>query len=55
MLLLSVGIILRGRFVHTHISGNKALEDQGVHCASTQDAEMRADNPRAVAEHRARR
>ena len=51
VLLLSVGILIKGRFVNTHVSGNKALESCGVHCASTQDAELRTKNPHAVSEH----
>ena len=51
VLLLSVGILIKGRFVNTHVSGNKALESCGAHCASTQDAELRTKNPHAVSEH----
>lgn len=51
VLLLSIGILIKGRFVNAHVSGNKALESCGVHCASTQDAELRTENPHAVSEH----
>jgi len=30
-----------GRFPNTHVSGNKALRDRGIHCAQTQDWEDR--------------
>lgn len=52
MLLLSVGIFIKGKFVNTHVSGNKAMAKAGVHCASTQDREDRMLNPHSVQEHR---
>lgn len=51
MLLLSVGILFKGRFANTHVSGNKALAQQGVRCATTQDREARSPKPHAVNEH----
>ncbi|MDR1518145.1 MAG: hypothetical protein LBS52_08660 [Dysgonamonadaceae bacterium] len=33
-----------GKFPNTHIGGNKTLTDRGIHCANTQDAEMRAES-----------
>lgn len=51
MLLLSVGIFIKGKFVNTHVSGNKAMAKAGVRCASTQDREARTPNPHAVQEH----
>ena len=33
--LLSVGIIIKGKFVNTHISGNKAMQRHKVACATT--------------------
>jgi len=26
-----------GKFVNTHVGGNKFLKSQGIHCATTQD------------------
>jgi len=50
VLLLSVGIIIKGRFVNSHVSGNKYLRRKGVHCAQQQDREARRENPFAVQE-----
>lgn len=49
--LLSVGIIIKGRFANTHISGNKAMQRHKVSCATTQDKEARIVKKNAVAEH----
>ncbi|RRD75453.1 hypothetical protein EII14_08440 [Alloprevotella sp. OH1205_COT-284] len=49
--LLSVGIFIKGKFVNGHVSSNKALAREGVHCATTQDRESRTENPHAVKEH----
>jgi hypothetical protein len=37
--LMSIGIILKkgGTFPDTHIDGNAALRNRGIHCAVTQD------------------
>lgn len=37
--LMSIRILLQknGKFPNTHIGGNKALNDQGIYCATTQD------------------
>lgn len=51
VVLLSVGIIVKGRFVNSHVSGNRALRRQGIHCAQQQDREARLSNPHAVKEH----
>jgi len=42
-MLLSVNLILKknGSFPNTHIEGNKAMEERGIHCAIEQDREMR--------------
>lgn len=48
--LLSVGIIVKGRFVNAHVSGNVALRRKGIHCAQQQDREARRENPFAVKE-----
>lgn len=50
VVLLSVGIIVKGRFVNSHVSGNRALRRQGIHCAQQQDREARQSNPHAVME-----
>lgn len=50
LVLLSVGIIVKGRFVNSHVSGNRALRRKGIHCAQQQDREARAVNPHAVKE-----
>lgn len=50
LVLLSVGIIVKGRFVNSHVSGNRALRRKGIHCAQQQDREARASNPHAVKE-----
>lgn len=50
IVLLSVGIIIKGRFVNSHVSGNRALRRKGIHCAQQQDREARAYNPHAVQE-----
>lgn len=47
---LSVGIIVRGKFVNSHVSGNRALRRKGIHCAQQQDREARAYNSHAVKE-----
>ena len=49
--LLSVGIIIKGRFVNTHISGNKAMQRHKVSCATARDTEARIAKKHAVAEH----
>lgn len=54
-IIISVGILLisfvflaitllikkNGRFPNTHVSGNKAMRDRGIHCVQTQDWEDR--------------
>lgn len=53
ILLLSVGIFIKGKFVNTHVSSNKALARKGVRCATGQDREARTENPHRVNEHSA--
>lgn len=50
IVLLSVGIIIRGKFVNTHVSGNRALREKGIHCAQQQDREARVEKRHAVKE-----
>lgn len=47
---LSIGIIIKGKFPNTHVSGNKALQRKGVSCAQSQDREARKKNPHATPE-----
>lgn len=41
ILLLGVRVFFTkdGRFPNTHVGGNKALRERGIHCAKTQDLE----------------
>lgn len=50
VVLLSVGILLKGRFPNSHVSGNRALRRRGIHCAQQQDREARNASTHAVAE-----
>ena len=50
VILLALGIIIRGRFANSHVSGNRYLRKQGIHCARQQDREARIPNPHAVKE-----
>lgn len=52
---ISIGIIVRGKFVNSHVSGNRALRQRGIHCAQQQDREARAANPHAVQERENRK
>lgn len=54
LVLLSVRLFVGKRFVRTHVDQNKALARKGIHCAQSQDAEMRRSNRLAVEEHRNR-
>lgn len=50
VVLLSVGVVVKGRFVNSHVSGNRALRRKGIHCAQQQDREARKHNSNAVEE-----
>lgn len=50
MALLCIGIVLKGKFPNTHVSGSKALRKRGIGCVQSQDREARKANKRAVAE-----
>lgn len=50
VVLLSVGILLKGRFPNSHVSGNRALRRRGIHCAQQQDREARNASTHAVKE-----
>ena len=47
---LCIRIWVGKRFVHTHVDGNKALNEKGIHCVQSLDAAKRQDNPHAVSE-----
>lgn len=50
MLLLTIGIMLKGKFPNLHVSGNKAMRQRGIGCVQSQDREARKANPHAVEE-----
>lgn len=50
VLLLCVGILIKGKFPNTHVSKTR----HGISCAKTQDTEERTRSPYAVNEHSAR-
>jgi hypothetical protein len=50
--LICVRLFVGKKFVHTHIDGNRALNKQGIHCAQSQDRQMRRERRTAVKEHR---
>lgn len=51
VLFICIRVILGKKFVHTHIDGNRALNKQGIHCAQSQDRQMRRARRTAVQEH----
>lgn len=50
IVLLSVGVIIKGKFPNIHVGGNKALQKKGIGCAQSQDRAARRVNRRAIAE-----
>ena len=50
LLLLSVGVIFRKdhSFRSEHIHQNKRMKQDGIHCSTAQDKEMRRTNPRKI-------
>ena len=50
VLFLSIGIIFKGRFPNTHVSGNKEMRKRGIGCVQSQDREARKKNKHAIAE-----
>jgi hypothetical protein len=50
MLLLSVRVILKknGKFSSQHISENKRMRQDGIHCANSQDREARRKNTNKI-------
>lgn len=48
--LLCIGIIIKGRFPNTHVSGNKEMRKRGIGCVQSQDREARKENKHAIAE-----
>ena len=50
VLFLCVGIIIKGRFPKTHVSGNKEMRKRGISCVQSQDREARKKNMHAIPE-----
>lgn len=52
IVLLCISILIKksGRFPNTHVSGNKAMRDRGIHCVMDQDREARSVSPYHVKE-----
>ena len=50
VLFLCIGIIIKGRFPNTHVSGNKEMRKRGIGCVQSQDREARKENPHRIAE-----
>ena len=50
MALLSVGVIFRKdhSFRSQHIHANKRMQQDGIHCSTAQDREMRRNKPRKI-------
>lgn len=50
MLLLSVRVLLKkdGKFSSQHISENKRMRQDGIHCATSQDREARRRNTNKI-------
>lgn len=49
-LLLGVRLLLGKQFIHTHIEGNKAMNDQGITCYRDMEKKERCHNRFAVSE-----
>ena len=50
VLFLCIGIIIKGRFPNTHVSGNKEMRKRGIGCVQSQDREAQKKNPNAIPE-----
>ncbi|MCI7576190.1 MAG: hypothetical protein MSS82_05350 [Bacteroidales bacterium] len=50
VILLSIKMILRknGRFSSIHISDSKAMRERGIHCATSQDREIRRNSNKKI-------
>ena len=50
MLLLCVRVVIRknGKFSSQHISENKRMKQDGIHCATSQDREARRKNTNKI-------
>lgn len=50
VILLSIKMILRkdGRFSSIHISDSKAMRERGIHCATSQDREIRRKSNKKI-------
>ena len=53
-LLLSIRVILKknGRFSSQHISENRRMREDGIHCATSQDREARRKNTNKIDIHK---
>ena len=47
---LCIGIIIKGKFPNTHVSGNKEMRKRGIGCVQSQDREARKKNKHAISE-----
>ena len=47
---LCFGIIIKGKFPNTHVSGNKEMWKRGIGCVQSQDREARKVKKHAIAE-----
>ena len=47
---LCIGIIIKGKFPNTHVSGNKEMRKRGIGCVQSQDREARKVKKHAIAE-----
>ena len=55
VLLLSIGIIIKGRFPNTHVSGNKEMRKRGIGCVQSQDREASKEKKHAIAERESKK
>ncbi len=52
LLLLGVRLLCGKKFIHTHVDGNRALQQRGIHCAQATDRLDRRERTTAVPERR---
>lgn len=48
--LLSIGILIKGKFPSSHVSGNKFLRKKGIKCVQSQDRDAQKKNKHAITE-----
>ena len=51
LILLSIRLFVGKKFIHTHVDGNRALNKKGIHCAQSQDRQLRRKRKTAINEH----